>query len=57
MTPHEALYGRKGNFQQPLNAIEIREKNDALILSRLKIIQEKKRAYQNKNRTTPVVYN
>lgn len=56
MTPHEALLGRKGNFQQPLNANEIREKNDALILSKLKMNQDKKRIYQNKKRSSPVEY-
>lgn len=56
MTPHEALYGRKGIFRQPLDANALRDHDNALILSKLKINKDKKIKYQNKNRSAPVEY-
>lgn len=54
MTPFEALFGRKGNFQNPLNANDQRKHNDNLILAKLNDKRKKDRLSQNCKRSIPV---
>lgn len=56
MTPYEALFGRRGNFENPLNANEQRKHNDNLILAKLIDKRKKDRLSQNYKRKNPVNY-
>jgi transposase InsO family protein len=56
MTPHEALFGRKGNFGNTAENNCQRERDTQIILSKLKENQAKTREYHNKNRKNPKHY-